>query len=234
MVQKKCNKCQVNKPLDCFHKCSRNKDGKDTICIECINVTKRAKYDANKEKYNTYKREYFSNNKELRKSMSHKWYEENKEEILAGWKVLRDKNPEIHRRQNSKYYSENKEKVMSRNNKNTKKRLEIDPMFRITKNLRGRMNSVLIGASKSANTLKLLDCSLEYYKKYLEKQFRDGMSWENYGYYWHIDHIKPCALFNLLLDDEQKKCFHHTNTQPLLAKENLKKHCKFKTNELPL
>ena len=31
---------------------------------------------------------------------------------------------------------------------------------------------------------------------HLESQFTDGMTWENYGQ-WHVDHIRPCAKFDL-------------------------------------
>ena len=48
------------------------------------------------------------------------------------------------------------------------------------------------------------------------------MNWDNYGQ-WHIDHIRPCASFNLLDPIEQKICFHYTNLQPLWAEDNLKK-----------
>jgi hypothetical protein len=223
---KTCSKCHIDKPLDEFHKCSRNKDGKDTICIICVNTSKQVRYNEKKENYNAYKRKYHNDHKEIQKKSSHKWYEENKEEILTGWKVLRDKNPKIHRKQNTKYYNKNKQKVMFRNNANTKKRLQNDSMFRITKNLRGRINTVLKGQTKSAKTLKLLGCSLLIFKEYLKKQFRDGMTWKNYGNVWHIDHVKPCSKFNLLLAEEQQKCFHYTNLQPLLAIENLQKYNK--------
>jgi hypothetical protein len=44
------------------------------------------------------------------------------------------------------------------------------------------------------------------------------MSWDNYGKFgWHLDHIKPCKRFDLTSKDEQKKCFHYTNMQPLWA-----------------
>ena len=59
-------------------------------------------------------------------------------------------------------------------------------------------------------------------KAYLELQFTDGMTWENRGN-WHIDHIRPCASFDLTDPEQQKQCFHYTNLQPLWAADNLAK-----------
>jgi hypothetical protein len=56
------------------------------------------------------------------------------------------------------------------------------------------------------------------------------MNWQNYGQ-WHIDHIRPCASFDLKDPIEQAKCFNYTNLQPLWAKENLSKGAK---NEITL
>ena len=47
------------------------------------------------------------------------------------------------------------------------------------------------------------------------------MTWENYGKYWHIDHIVPCYYFDLLKEEEQKRCFHYTNLQPLFARTQI-------------
>jgi hypothetical protein len=93
---------------------------------------------------------------------------------------------------------------------------------RLANNLRRRLNFTLKGISKSQSTLLLLGCSLEVLLGYLEKQFQPGMTWENYGK-WHVDHIKPCCKFDLNDPEEQKKCFHYTNLQPLWAKDNLNK-----------
>jgi hypothetical protein len=71
-----------------------------------------------------------------------------------------------------------------------------------------------------------LGCSKQDFILYFQAKFKEGMTWENHGE-WHIDHIKPCASFNLLDEEEQKKCFHYTNLQPLWASENLSKGSKY-------
>ena len=73
--------------------------------------------------------------------------------------------------------------------------------------------------------MKLCGCSLEKLKQHLESQFTEGMTWDNKGD-WHVDHIKPCASFDLTNPEEQKKCFHYTNLQPLWALDNMKKGAK--------
>jgi len=53
------------------------------------------------------------------------------------------------------------------------------------------------------------------------------MTWDNYGYYgWHIDHIKPCASFDLVDEEEQRKCFNYRNLQPLWSGDNFAKNSK--------
>ena len=53
------------------------------------------------------------------------------------------------------------------------------------------------------------------------------MTWDNHGQ-WHIDHIKPCAKFDLTDKDQQKACFHYTNLQPLWKEDNLSKRDSYK------
>ena len=90
--------------------------------------------------------------------------------------------------------------------------------------LRCRMRAVLRGTSASAGMVELLGCSVEQLRQHLYDQFLPGMTWENWGREgWHIDHILPCAHFDLNSEDEQQKCFHFTNLRPLWATDNLKK-----------
>jgi hypothetical protein len=104
-------------------------------------------------------------------------------------------------------------------------KFEDDKLFKILIRLRTRVYLALTQAHtrKCFKTEKLLGCSLEFYKKYIEAQFDDEMSWLNYGD-WHIDHIKPCSSFDLTKIEEQQKCFHYFNTRPLWKEENYRKN----------
>ncbi len=92
--------------------------------------------------------------------------------------------------------------------------------------LRNRVRMALKaqGGKKAEKTMNLVGCSVDVLRKWLEDKFTDGMSWENYGRgsgcRWEIDHKKPCAKFDLCSSENQKKCFHYTNLQPLWDKDN--------------
>lgn len=106
--------------------------------------------------------------------------------------------------------------------KKNKIKYKSDSTYRLQVILRTRFKRALKNNSKKESVLKLIGCSIDELKMYLEKQFKTGMSWENYGIYtWHIDHIIPCFKFDLSKLKEREKCFHYTNLRPLWAKENL-------------
>lgn len=121
---------------------------------------------------------------------------------------------------NKQYYEHNKQVFQD----NYKKYLKTNPQFKIIHNTRVRINRALKNNYKSSSSIELLGCNLDFYKQYLENQFKEDMSWENYGKLWDIDHIKPCASFDLSLKEEQKKCFHYSNTQPLYKIDNQRKN----------
>lgn len=76
---------------------------------------------------------------------------------------------------------------------------------------------------KCAHTVGLIGCSVSFLREHLASLFQPGMSWENYGIYWEIDHIKPCKVFDLTSAEEQKLCFHYSNLQPLSKLHNRRK-----------
>jgi hypothetical protein len=106
--------------------------------------------------------------------------------------------------------------------------------FRILRRLRDRVWKAMRRRPKHGRTIATLGCSMEDFLIYLESKFEPGMSLENYGKVWHIDHIMPCAIFDLAKPEHQKRCFHFSNLQPMFAHKNLKKHAKVITNQFNL
>lgn len=102
----------------------------------------------------------------------------------------------------------------------------------VKNNLRSRVRAAIKSqcGNKAEKTMKLVGCSVVELRKWLENQFVDGMTWENYGK-WHIDHIKPCSKYDLTLAENQKLCFHFTNLQPLWGPDNLKKGSSYDSDE---
>lgn len=109
------------------------------------------------------------------------------------------------------------------NNEYDKKRKSEDPIYKLAHNIRIRMWQVLKGISKSNSTIKLLGCTPEKLRTYLQERFEGGMNWDNYGEFWEVDHKIPCASFDLTDPEQQKECFHYSNLQPLTVTDNRKK-----------
>lgn len=105
------------------------------------------------------------------------------------------------------------------------RRMREDVKYRLSVALRRRLYMAVKGRHRSGTAIDELGCSIEELKQHLEAQFKEGMSWENWGRYgWHIDHIMPLSSFNLTDPAQVKAACHYTNLQPLWAEENLRKH----------
>jgi hypothetical protein len=108
----------------------------------------------------------------------------------------------------------------------SKERMRSDPCFRMRRSLATRIKNAITkpGAKKSMSTVSLLGCREDFARVHIESQFLAGMKWGNYGIHgWHIDHIIPCAAFDLSDEDHQKMCFHYTNLRPMWARDNILK-----------
>jgi hypothetical protein len=105
------------------------------------------------------------------------------------------------------------------------------PKAKLLLYLRNRLNSAIKRGSKQGSAVRDLGCSIDELKAHLEKQFKTGMTWDNWGE-WHIDHIIPLASFNLTDREQLLKAVNFSNLQPLWAKENILKRDKI-LNQLP-
>ena len=80
-------------------------------------------------------------------------------------------------------------------------------------------------SSKSKHSIEYLGCDIQTFREHIEKQFKENMTWENYGE-WHIDHIIPIRYENPTIEETMKR-LHYTNTQPMWASENISKGNRF-------
>ena len=170
-------------------------------------INKKRRERSKDEEFKKKKKEYYKENIEKIKEREKQYYEDNKEKIKEIKKQYRENN---------------REKIAQRQRKYVNNRIKTDPVFRVTRSLRRRLYKAVKNNLKSKSTMELLGCTGEEVKEHLEKQFTEGMSWDNYGE-WHIDHIKPCCSFDMSDPEQQKICFHYSNLQPLWAEDNLKK-----------
>lgn len=100
-----------------------------------------------------------------------------------------------------------------------------DPDFHVRSILRSRFLGALkrAGAEKNNSAIDLLGCPVWHLWAHFDFLFKPGMTRANHGSVWEVDHIKPCAKFDLTDPEQQKACFHWTNLQPLFIEENRKK-----------
>jgi hypothetical protein len=215
---KACKVCLLEKQLSDFYSAKGRKDGTWHTCKSCTLIKQNA---------------YNNSRKEIRKKQAAERYVKNREDILAKNKEWAGKHRYLFSGYSKKwaknnpdkvkmYYELNKEKYIATGNEYRKKRESVDFLFKLKIRLRNRVFAVLKQnkITKNSRTSELIGCSLMVIKLHLEKQFKKGMSWENYGK-WHIDHIVPLA--SAKNEEDLIKLFHYTNIQPLWAKENLVK-----------
>ena len=166
-----------------------------------------------------------------------KYHAENRNKELLRMKEYRIKNKclmkkyrEEHKNEAKEYRLKNKEKNREYYRNRQKEKLK-NPIYRLHSNMSKSIHHHLKKNNLNKNKktwIKFVDYTVEELKIHLEKQFKDGMNWENYGK-WHIDHIKPKSLFNITSVEciEFKKCWSLENLQPLWAIDNISKGNRF-------
>ena len=98
---------------------------------------------------------------------------------------------------------------------------------RLINNLRSRLKKCIRRKRKPKKLLLYLGCSYKQSIEWIYFQLYDNMTFENYGKYWHIDHCKPCKLYNFSCYDDIGKCFNWINLRPYQCTKNLKKSSKY-------
>src|SRR5688572_22233279 len=105
----------------------------------------------------------------------------------------------------------------------TKARRLYDSEFKLLTNMRSRLGQILKGTSKSQTTQQLIGVNFEIFTKWIQFQFEEGMTMNNYGSAWCHDHVLPISSFNLLEEGELQKAMNWKNIRPMQPLKNIKK-----------
>lgn len=191
---KKCNRCSQIKSFNNFYKAKKGLFNLHSTCKRCNTEQKRLSYKKNKNNINQKRQIYRKNNIEKIRAQKRAWNTSEK-----GKRLKRN-------------YYHNIEKH------NIQKRIAARLRCRIWESLKKQRTTT------EHQSLELLGCDIPFLIKYIERQFDERMSWNNYGNRgWHIDHFIPCISFDLTKKDAQLQCFNYTNLRPLWHSDNCSK-----------
>jgi hypothetical protein len=178
-------------------------------------------FQKNKEKIYGQRRKLRENPDYVEKQRKYhvEYRNKNIETSLKREAALRIKNKETINASQAKWLKNNRDKRLEHVKRYNDKKLGT-PLGRLETNCRGRIWQAFKnkGFKKNTKTQKMLGCSYEELKCYIEAKFKKGMTWDNYGTLWEVDHIVPYYLAKT--EEEIISLSHYSNLQPLWAKEN--------------
>lgn len=216
-----CGVCKQEKSLLEFYKRKKGSiDGLMGTCKLCMGENSKKWHKENPEKIKKSLEKYKLNNPEKIKESYKKYRLNNLEKVRA-----KDKKCAKNRRK--LFPKKCKESLLKWHLKNPTWRTEYRRKYnkkrrssakgKLSDNMSTRMYQFLKSNKNNQHWESFVSYTLNDLKDHLEKQFKDGMTWENYGVYWEVDHIIPIAVFNFNSpeDIDFKKCWALSNLQPL-------------------
>ena len=235
---KRCSKCGEFKSLEGFDRNASQKDGRHGWCKECSREGRRDHYRKNREQVLARNKAYFENNRaSVQAKRNEYWHlphnrqrrnartnELYKEGRRRAYFMEYYRRPEV-KEKRMKITREWARRNRSKMTEYIVHRHRGDPEFRLRRNLARAVHGYIKrhGGVKAHATIELVGCSRFELRCFLEKRFKPGMAWDNYGKVWDVDHIVPCSHFNLQDKNQQRDCFHYSNLQPLFKEDNRRK-----------
>ena len=229
VTSKRCSACLENLPAAMFPRNRSSTTGLFCMCKSCASIKAKLTREQDPEKQRRYQRA---------SALSVRARHEQGGLTKVVTKLCRNCDrvcdaesfyPDNDRVSGLSTYCKACEKTLWANRKKTM--VSTNPAYATQQRIASRIRASLksANASKTARTMVLLGCSPAAFRKHIEQHFVQGMSWDNYGRssgktpYWEVDHILPCKMFALSDCQEQHRCFHYTNQQPLWRCDNQQK-----------
>jgi hypothetical protein len=217
-----CKKCGLDKPEK--GRCKNCQRQYYLANLEKIKEQDKTRYENNKEAISKQKKNYYQNNKSNILVKNKEYYIDNKQQISEYHTKYFIANKETLGIKQKAYNEKNSDKIRENDNKYKRKRRATDINYKIRRNCSSMIWSALNGR-KNSSILNYLPYTIQNLKEHLKSKFDDKMTWDNYGSYWHIDHIVPQSklLYSSMEEDNFQKCWALSNLQPLEAIENKRK-----------
>lgn len=170
---------------------------------------RRREADEHRAKVRAYGKKWYANNTSRRADASGAWYKANKQAVQA-------KRSEPSSRE--------------RTNKWMREHLRKHPHLKVLRSVGAAIAEILKDGHISGG-FRYLPYSKRDLYAHLERQFLPGMTWDNYGSAWHVDHILPQSSFKVNANDpancaEFQACWALPNLRPLFKRDNLVKSAK--------
>lgn len=177
-------------------------------CIKCSEIKALKFYHKNKAQFGGH------NNvcKDCRNSNLRNKY--NKDDNYSEKQIKKSNN----------YYKNNSKECIQKSIEYKRNKEKTDELYRLKKRLKRRVYDIMRQNNWTYNDKKdkYIGCSYRELKKYIEKQFEPGMTWDNNTTHgWHIDHTIPMSLAEN--EEEAARLNYYTNLKPMWAKDNLSK-----------
>lgn len=204
-----------------FHRSSSHSSGLRPECKECKSKADRLYREANIDKKKLHDQQYYQANQERKKQISKDWYNLNRDRAAQYKRVYFQQNKEKIYEYRKEYNDQNYERLKDYMNKYMKEKYHNNINYRIKSICNKRIRDGV--RQKSKSTMDYIGCDIEHLKQWFEYQFVEGMTWDNMGRIWHIDHVRPCSSFNFDNEDDIYQCYHWSNLQPLFAQANMEK-----------
>ena len=155
-----------------------------------------------------------------------RYYVKNREKRLKYFSDWQKENYEHRKKYMDEYREKNSDRIRIVKRTYEKTRKHNDPLYKLISNFRTAIYQVLKenNIGKNGHYFEILGYTPEELISHIEKQFKDGMTWDNYGDF-HIDHKIPISSFNIkeIGDSEFMKCWSLSNLQPMWGEENIRK-----------
>jgi hypothetical protein len=233
-LQTQCRQCQKN----------QRKENAETVAKK-----QRERYEANKQTILEKQRQYRQENKdkiaarkklradhiaqqqrEYRNKNAEKFSEQQREYRQANAAKISDYQKTYHPKYvqinagkmaayRREYYRSNADRITKRR----RHRYAKDSWFRFAVSLRNRQGKFLAGIKRPASMVRDIGCDREFFLRHIASQFTAGMTMENHGAVWHLDHIYPLAKADLTDRVQFLAVANWRNLRPMLGPQNLAK-----------